>query len=444
MIIALPICARRVEPGPPIIRVNPPPPAIISISKLSDTVDWSSYVEPGDFAGYDVRYSTVAGEAYDICPRLYPTPIGSSSVPLTDFPSTAVECLVEPVDTIGQHGEPAARVGVTGGPPSGSYPSGLAWMSGLSPNGDVSTNLSNVTVWGTWRRRSTDVVNIKAPRGGNPPPDLNRMVNGITGRSAEYAALYTAHVRISQVVPITPNGGPTLVQCNAGDADSAHTTIANWLAARQKRTPFIIRLGHEMDDLDNRYSPGNDPDQVGFSNYKGAFQRIANIYKTALGGPPDFYIDWCHLRTPRFNPDSIYPGAAYVHIIGADVYYNTSAVDLRSQADFAAFSMKTTGEGWPAGPGAWLAYARGKGKKFGIGEWAVTNDAGAHSLYDNPYYIKGMFDLIAAHASDVIYECYFNTINNHILLNNSGTAYSASGVNPDAAAQYATSWRPLT
>ncbi|MFL6097916.1 MAG: glycosyl hydrolase [Blastococcus sp.] len=329
--------------------------------------------------------------------------------------------------------------------PAGPFPSGLAWLSGLNPNGDTSADgIQNAKNWATWRARKLDVLNVKGSRHSSG----SATVSSITGKASTYATCHANGWRIEQVVPLL-GSDDTMVQAAAGSWDTYHTQIANWISQQSYIKPMIIRLGHEFDQVVNEYSPRHDPDQTNFSNYRKLFQRVADIYHSKLGGPPDCYIDWCHLRANMgVDNDKIYPGDGYVDCMGMDTYCNPSDYNsIVSDATFVSVYQNSGTKQQPNGPQRVADYARDHGKVIGFGEWGLSNlnTDGPGTAGDNIYYIRGMYNFFKSNADIMLYECYFNVDDppkDHRLLLNTANGYVKNSYNTNGADQYRTSWTP--
>ena len=98
---------------------------------------------------------------------------------------------------------------------------------------------------------------------------------------------------------------------------------------------------------------------------------------------PNCKIDWCSGKKGRTNAslDNWYPGGDWVDFVGHDKY--DWYLPIRNQAEWDA-DYNSLYLGGPRGIGAWLSYAKSKGKKLSVSEWAiVSNDPNGGG--DNAY-----------------------------------------------------------
>jgi hypothetical protein len=103
--------------------------------------------------------------------------------------------------------------------------------------------------------------------------------------------------------------------------------------------------------------------------------------------------------------DTIYPGDAYVDVIGVDYYDHFPSTDDRAEWQAKLHSTRNQS---PRGIGAWREWAAGKGKPMAFPEWGVRPEA----AHDNPFFVRQMHEFFRRHAGSgpgqVIYEIYFN------------------------------------
>jgi hypothetical protein len=124
-----------------------------------------------------------------------------------------------------------------------------------------------------------------------------------------------------------------------------------------------------------------------------------------------FTIDWNMARKGTFplHVDRMYPGDDVVDVIGVQQY--DCGRRTTEAAWQAAYHERNARTGSPIGLGAWLAYARGKGKPLSVPEWGTggpTNVCEAEPGLDNPFFIQKMFGFFRDNAPSIAYEAYFN------------------------------------
>ncbi|MGD9895021.1 MAG: hypothetical protein AB7I59_01555 [Geminicoccaceae bacterium] len=180
-----------------------------------------------------------------------------------------------------------------------------------------------------------------------------------------------------------PQGGD-LAACAAGDYDDEQRTVAGRLAANGVGDAEI-RLGWEASgDWFPWTAVGRPPEQ-----WKACFTHVAKAMKAAA---PRLRIGWFMAKKGRIDVRSIYPDGAPITNIGISHYDD-------GQERFG----DETSLGGPWGLRAWLAFARGKGRRLAIGEWGVGRRG------DNPAYIQAMYGFLREAGDAIAYEAYFNT-----------------------------------
>ncbi len=210
----------------------------------------------------------------------------------------------------------------------------------------------------------------------------------------------------------------------SGAFDFYYEEWARRLAATG-RTDVIVRVGWES----NRKFPwfaGADP-----YNYILTHRRIVTYLRTYN---PTVTIEWCNVKKGNQAGSvlDLYPGDEYVDIVGVD-YYDVGPA-LNTQAIWDTQYMRLY-NGGPWGIGAWLEFAKSRGKLFACAEWGIR--VGATPLnVDNAFYIEKMFEFFSNNAAYIAYENYFNQKAEHQI--------APPDVNPMAAAAYLSLWgRPL-
>ncbi len=209
-------------------------------------------------------------------------------------------------------------------------------------------------------------------------------------------------IRVSHSTPLLCKGSDgQFDECIRGDFDQYHRTVARRWKDLGHLTP-IIRLGWETTQAGRAWGVQHDT-SPGYQRYKDAFRRIADVYRHEL---PSCLIDWNNLRRPHVPVPEIYPGDDCVDIVSADLYGNRPAVE--TEEDWTSYANNKRAGG-PAGPFPFLEFARSRGKRFAVPEWAVTNfDREPNGKFDSPVYIRGMWQFFQSCGSDLLYECYFN------------------------------------
>jgi hypothetical protein len=216
-------------------------------------------------------------------------------------------------------------------------------------------------------------------------------------------AVYVAHSwdgsrwKLTVSVPMLPADGHSTLQAGATGAYNTYfKQIAGTLIAHGQ-ADAVIRLGWEFNG--NWYP---------WSAYRcsSCFVQLWRQIVTAMRAMPGarFQFDWCPiLGQSIYPPDVVYPGDAYVDLVGLDVYNQSwdrsittpqgrwshlmyQKFGLKWQADFAAAHHK------------WISFP-----EWGTGVWVNAPGVGGG---DDPYFIQQMYNWMGVHK--VGYNIYFD------------------------------------
>jgi beta-mannanase len=174
--------------------------------------------------------------------------------------------------------------------------SGLPWLSGSNAGSNIdsfaayrSRTLDVTTTWeddGTWR--GTEAVWALA----------DGSLNGFAGK-------------LAVAIPMLSNKSDTLNACAAGAYDSHFVTLGNTLK-RYNRADAFVRLGWEGNGDWYAWSVGSDP-----AAWTSCFRREVTALRSA---DPTARIDWNMNKDGRVGAQLMYPGDAYVDVVGVDFY----------------------------------------------------------------------------------------------------------------------------
>ena len=243
------------------------------------------------------------------------------------------------------------------------------WVSGVRNNADT---LSFVGWRGTSLRVVTGWIDWKKGWSG-----MNAYASGVQPRT-----LRGKSSNVSFGHGLFPEGG-SLAACASGEYDDEQREVARRLA-NNGAGDAEIRLGWEASgDWYPWSAAGKSPEQ-----WKSCFTRVAKAMKSAA---PGLRIGWYMAKKGRIDVRTIYPEDAPITYIGVSHYDD-------EQARFGTETYK----GGPWGLREFLRFARGKGKKFAIGEWGIGRRG------DNPDYIRAMHTFLKEAGDDLAYEAYFN------------------------------------
>lgn len=188
---------------------------------------------------------------------------------------------------------------------------------------------------------------------------------------------------------------------------------------------LIVRIGWEFTSKDY---PWSAYDVQYAPAFKRMWSRCANILKNNRNGV-QVLTQWDPLRRGQVNAniDNWYPEGSAVDIIGVN-YYEGAPV-YKTQEDWNRQFFETH-NGGPWGLGAWLEYAKRKGKKFGIAEWGV------HKESTGVIYVANMFEAFKRYSSVMAYENLYEHFGGSMAVRNLSTSsrYAA------ARAEYLKRW----
>ncbi len=186
-------------------------------------------------------------------------------------------------------------------------------------------------------------------------------------------------------------------------------------AAAATGKPILLRLGWEANNA-NSYPWGATGDG---SSWRACFRRwvdILNPITDPATSPPtrqrNFLIVWnmANRGSLKLPIENLWPGGDVVDIVGSQFYDRCPPLPEGDEAEWARRLVARDPLGNPAGPLAWLEYARSKGKPYAVPEWGIggPRDICARPGTDNPYFVRKMHGLFQAIAPELAFESYFN------------------------------------
>lgn len=288
-------------------------------------------------------------------------------------------------DSSGQAGNPATQ---SGQPTIPATPAGLGIQPGKTLSGVAGPDTGSAASFGAWRGKPVDVlVNYVGTKTWDGATQIQR--EGLLGGTAP-----GVH-RVYSVPLIPSDANASLAQGAAGEYDAYFRTLAQQLVSGGEANA-TIRLGWEMTGTWFAWSGVANPGQ-----WVGAYQKAVTAMRSVPGA--NFTFDW----TEAFgfaDPEPMYPGDAYVDLIGADVYDNSFDKNYPANDHVAVWNELKT-QKWGLD---WLSsFADAHHKRISLGEWGVSDRCDGHGGGDDPYFIQQMHDWIGQH--NVAYEAYFNS-----------------------------------
>ena len=296
-----------------------------------------------------------------------------------------------------------------GGGSSSGNQSGLTWKSGSQCYSEQFEN---------YRGRKVDVNSLFLGRSS-----WSGILGNLRGSNVANAAKRPGQIAVALAM-LMP--GQSFGDCNRGKLDGTFKDIGKALA-QGDMSDTIVRLGWEANGTSYVWSIR---DQV--EPYKQCFKRLVGILRKEA---PKIVIEWSMRKDNGASAGvhQLYPGNDVVDYIGTSLYDRYPSSNNQQQWDE---NYRLTKQGGPKGLGTWLDFAKSKGKKVSLSEWAISNTYPSSSK-DNPFYIEKVFQFLKSNASNVGYEAYFNCIGvdarRYLLLPESR--------NPKTSAKYKELWR---
>lgn len=287
--------------------------------------------------------------------------------------------------------------------------SGMPWLSG--------TSLGGITEIEAFRRRKADVYTIWGA--SNSWAEVPSLAGGFSSVKRLPGRISLAIAPLPRTHSAVTNPGNWKLAAK-GAFDPYYIQHARNLAA-SGRTNLILRIGWETNHTFPWYG-GTDP-----QGFKDTFNRIADI---ARKYNPTIQTEWCNIKKGKQKGSvlTLYPGDDAVDIVGVDYYDNWPALNTLEIWNKEHYATHNDG---PKGLGAWLNFAKSRGKKLACAEWGLSVGT-SPGTKDNPLYIQKMYEFFSANAAYIAYECYFNEKTHHQL--------APANINPAAAAMYLKLW----
>jgi hypothetical protein len=302
--------------------------------------------------------------------------------------------------------------------------SGLPWKSGAFVGldgsdgdadgaGSAEVLLQPITDFDAWRGRPSDVAlqyigrryfNKDYP-GFLKAPTLQRHLPVL--RAAGF-------IPILSLPLVNKKDAGRFADVAAGSIDQHHQAVADRLREIMDQDRIYLRLGWESDKgypwSIREHEGEGQPDPAKPDDYRAAWQRIARIYRDTV---PGAVMVWNTLKNPPVKWATYYPGDDVVDIISIDLYDNGSGGNFTADNK----SWKTMGlgsfdaeSGSVRGMRGILEFARHRGKKMALDEWAATNQSlSPTDGANNDFFVAAVFAFLMEHQDEIEYEVYFNS-----------------------------------
>jgi hypothetical protein len=331
--------------------------------------------------------------------------------------------------------------------------SGLPWGSGV--NGSSSLNAA-FTAWRGGRKLDVRTIFFGIRDWGHMAASAGSLSTAINGGSG----------RLVVALGMLPKShAGQLAQCAAGQFDpQIRAVVAGMLnngaqAAANNGRPVVVRLGWEANN-EGSYPWAATGDG---SSWRNCFRRWVDILNPVGGDgarQKNFLVVWnmANRGTITYPVDNLWPGGQYVDVVGSQYYDRCPPLADGDRYAFEARLDARTHSNNPAGPRAWLEYARSKGKPYAVPEWGIggSQSVCAEPGKDNPYFVRKMYEFFWDNAAEIAFEAYFNaagdggvTGDTHQLFDpgpafpppsDPGYLAYVQRFNPNAAAKYRALW----
>lgn len=211
----------------------------------------------------------------------------------------------------------------------------------------------------TWLAAPVDLADKHADRSS-----WAGMLSSITDYGAANAAASQA---IVWSIPPMLATGTTLAAAAAGSYDVHYTAAAEAVLAAHNKTagPILVRTGWEQN---GSWQPWAAQDATTGDQFKAMWIKFVARFRAVSNR---FKFIWSP-NQGQANPDLSWPGAAFVDLIGMDVYYNAGTNAGDGVGYFGFVKTDTYGLDWLVAKGA------AEARPICIPEWGVKGSQGAN------------------------------------------------------------------
>jgi hypothetical protein len=301
--------------------------------------------------------------------------------------------------------------------------SGLDWASGVTTDAGEAFE--------SWRGRPLDVTTVYFGK-----ETWRHILASARGRN-------DATMPVAIGFPMLPKSHRgQLAPCADGAFDADIRDIRDAMLENGWQSA-LIRLGWEGNRMGS-FAWAVDGDGT---DWKRCFRRWVDILNPVVepGTAPttrtrNFVIVWNmgNRGTFPYPIEQMWPGEEYVDIVASQYYDRCPPLAAGDAAGWERLLDDRDDYGNPAGPRAWLEFAKSKGKRWALAEWGVggSQQVCRRPGIDNPFLMLQMFEFLSENAEHVAFEAYFNNDGHH-----DGThAIYPTDVNPLSAAVYRELW----
>ncbi len=203
-----------------------------------------------------------------------------------------------------------------------------------------------------------------------------------------------ANIALAVPMGVVDGGTTQLADIAAGKDDVYYTQIGQTLVAEGFPGAYL-RVGWEFNGNWYIWAASGHTAQ-----WIAAFQHIVSVMRAVSG--QSFKFVWNPgLGTESVSPALVYPGDAYVDVVGTDAYDNSWDVDYTVPA---RRWDSIDNDSW--GVAAVIAFAKTHNKPVAFPEWAAGTRPDGHGGGDDPLYITNMAAAMA--GTTVAYQSYWD------------------------------------
>lgn len=216
---------------------------------------------------------------------------------------------------------------------------------------------------------------------------------------------------------------------------------ANWGSLRG----VYLAPAHELNGTWYQWSVN---DSTTATYFRQAWQRFYGIVQTELVAKGRNAKVTINYAAGRGMVEEIWPGNAYVDIVGFDIYDHwlptANGMNCLTESDWNSVKYAMTADGSPRGPYSIQQFAQSKGKPFAMPEWGLSDSTSwsTDPVPDNAFWIEKMHDFFAEFAPADKYNPGAGKVAFENIFTSQGSdayhlsIWPATSQNPNASAKY--------
>lgn len=187
-------------------------------------------------------------------------------------------------------------------------------------------------------------------------------------------------------IPLIPKGA-TLAAAGRGEYDDRYAQAANELMRYSHSHKIYVRTGWEFNGDWFHWNAIGRP-----AEYIAAFRRFVTVFRSVSDR---FVFEWApNIHRQSMNPETAYPGDAYVDLIGLDFYYKTQYDGNDAVAAWNKMLNDPYGLKWHQ------KFAADRGKPTTYAEWGIASNASSEYMRLAAEWFR---------TNPVVYHAYWNS-----------------------------------